>query len=68
MKILLAENEDKRFEVASCEVFERSDAEVLQVKFLHLPAHVKYNMRKLLSVQYGKGIDSKWILELELDL
>lgn len=68
MEVLLAENEDQRLKIASCEVFKRCDAEVLQVKFLHLLTHVQHDMRKLLGSQDGKGIDSKWILELELDL
>lgn len=68
MEVLLAENEDHCLKVASSEVFKRCDAEVLKVKFLHLPGHKQHYMRKLLDSQDGKGIHRKWILELELDL
>lgn len=68
MEGLLTENEEHCLKVAGSEVFKRSNAEVLQVKFLHLPCHKQHDMRKLLGSQDGKGIHCKWILELELNL
>ena len=68
MEALLAENEDHCLKVASSEVFKSCNAEVLKVKFLHLSGHEQHDMWKFLSSQDGKGIDGKWILELELNL